>query len=195
MLAAAQEIATLSRSLVTTSMDGAKKSTDQRARILDVVSMEERIRIAAEQNGANSRETAARTESVAHDADLGNEVLEATMRTMAEMAQTVTRSAMLMREFAERMTEVDRIVVTVAEIARQTNLLALNAAIEAANAGRAGVGFSVIAREIRVLADRTSESTTEIGEKIGRMSASAKAAESSMERGRAAVETSIQQNC
>ena len=52
----------------------------------------------------------------------------------------------------------------------------------------------MIAREIRLLADRTSESTTEIGEKIGRMSTSAKAAERSMQAGKAAVESSIRQN-
>ena len=194
MLEAAQEIARLSRSLVTTSMEGAKKSNEQRARILDVGQMEERIRLAAEQSGANSRETAARTGAVARETDLGNETMEATTHTMQEMAQTVSASAKLMQEFAERMAEVDRIVLTVGEIARQTNLLALNAAIEAANAGKAGDGFSVIAREIRLLADRTSESTTEIGEKIGRMSASAKAAERSMQAGKAAVESSIRQN-
>jgi methyl-accepting chemotaxis protein len=194
MLQAAQELAVLSRALVATSMEGAKKSTEQRARILDVGVMEERIRQAAEQSGVNSRDTAARTGAVARDTDRGNETMEATTRTMLEMAETVSRSAKLMQEFAERMAEVDRIVGTVGEIARQTNLLALNAAIEAANAGKAGDGFSVIAREIRLLADRTSESTTEIGEKIGRMSASAKAAESSMQTGKAAVETSIRQN-
>jgi hypothetical protein len=194
MLEAAQEIARLSRSLVATSMEGAKKSNEQRTRILDVGQMEERIRLAAEQSGANSRETAARTGAVAHDTDLGNETMEATTRTMQEMAETVSTGAKLMQEFAERMAEVDRIVLTVGEIARQTNLLALNAAIEAANAGKAGDGFSVIAREIRLLADRTSESTTEIGEKIGRMSTSAKAAERSMQAGKAAVESSIRQN-
>jgi methyl-accepting chemotaxis protein len=194
LLEAAQEIARLSRSLVTTSMEGAKKSNEQRTRILDVGLMEERIRLAAEQSGVNSRETASRTGAVAQDTDRGNETMEATTRTMQEMAETVSKSAQLMQEFAERMAEVDRIVLTVGEIARQTNLLALNAAIEAANAGKAGDGFSVIAREIRVLADRTSASTTEIGEKIGRMSASAKAAERSMQVGKAAVETSIRQN-
>jgi hypothetical protein len=194
MLEATQEIARLSRSLVASSMEGAKKSNEQRARILEVGQMEERIRLAAEQSGANSRETAARTGAVAHDTDLGNETMEATTRTMQEMAETVSTGARLMQEFAERMAEVDRIVLTVGEIARQTNLLALNAAIEAANAGKAGDGFSVIAREIRLLADRTRESTTEIGEKIGRMSTSAKAAERSMQVGKAAVEKSIRQN-
>src|ERR1700722_3224471 len=66
LLEAAQEIARLSRSLVTTSMEGAKKSNEQRTRILDVGQMEERIRLAAGQSGANSRETAARTGAVAH---------------------------------------------------------------------------------------------------------------------------------
>jgi hypothetical protein len=92
------------------------------------------------------------------------------------------------------MTEVNRVVETVRDIARQTNLLALNAAVEAAHAGAHGDGFNVIAQEIRALADRARESTAEIATSIGKMGVTALAAEKSMLLGEQAADTSITRN-
>lgn len=70
--------------------------------------------------------------------------------------------------------EIGMVTETINDISKQTNLLALNATIEAARAGAAGKGFSVVASEIKALADQTSGATQEIRQKIDRIQSFAK---------------------
>ena len=189
----ASEISALGRELLRSSMEGARQSTDQRTRILDVMAMEERVRSFAEKSGVDSRETASRTEILARDTDRSSENIATTALHLQQMVEAITASAALMQQFVLRVSEVDSMVATIGDIARQTNLLALNAAIEAANAGKKGDGFSVIAHEIRLLADRTSKSTVEIGDRIEAMCSTARDTDAAMLKGKLAVEESIQE--
>lgn len=67
-----------------------------------------------------------------------------------------------MNALREKISGIQSIIQTIADISTQTNLLSLNASIEAARAGDAGKGFAVVANEIRVLSDNTSNATQEI---------------------------------
>ncbi|MDX8406735.1 MAG: methyl-accepting chemotaxis protein, partial [Mariprofundus sp.] len=73
----------------------------------------------------------------------------------------------IMNKLAREAEEVGSIVGSIADIAGQTNLLALNASIEAARAGEAGKGFSVVASEVKELANQTSYATDKIREQVG----------------------------
>lgn len=93
-----------------------------------------------------------------------------------------------MASIREASVEIEEIVAVISELANQTNLLAFNAAIEAARAGEAGLGFTIVAEEVRRLAERSSLATRDINRLIARSVERVQAGSESSERAASAFD-------
>lgn len=128
-----------------------------------------------------SEEAAASANQVTVRASEGNELMDTAMEHMKGIEGTVRHLAGSVKGLGELSENIGRIVEVITGIAAQTNLLALNAAIEAARAGEEGRGFSVVAGEVRKLAEQSIQSAKEITELIASTQAEASDVVLSME--------------
>nr|WP_025994288.1 methyl-accepting chemotaxis protein [Pseudomonas viridiflava] len=92
----------------------------------------------------------------------GSSVVQHATREIGQLAGEVKELGQAMQRLTEDSGKIGSVIDVIKAVAEQTNLLALNAAIEAARAGEQGRGFAVVADEVRSLAQRTQNSTTEI---------------------------------
>ena len=112
------------------------------------------------------RDTADVTERVRRDVESGRISVEATIDGINEIRHASQVTTEATASLSGKVQNISRILAVIDDITDQTGLLALNATILAAQAGKHGEGFAVVAREIRELSERTSLSTREIGEMI-----------------------------
>lgn len=117
---------------------------------------------------------------------------EQSIKGMEAMSEQVTLTAAVVQQLSDQSTEINRILQVIDAIAGQTDLLALNAAIEAARAGEHGKGFSVVAEEVRKLAEESAKSTSQIAAIIDTVVREAVKASEAMQHVVTAVQTNTQ---
>jgi len=117
---------------------------------------------------------------------------EQSIQGMEAMAEKVSLTASVVQQLSDQSTEINRILQVINAIAGQTDLLALNAAIEAARAGEHGKGFSIVAEEVRKLAEESAKSTSQIATIIDMVVREAAKASDAMQSVVLAVQTNTQ---
>jgi methyl-accepting chemotaxis protein len=141
---------------------------------------------------ASVREAEAAVRGADDESTTSASAVERVTEEIGRIAGTMDALSKVVGDLSQRSDEIAGIVDAIRDIADRTNLLALNAAIEAARAGEQGRGFAVVADEVRKLAERTTESTAEIGGMITAIRAEIATAVGSMGTARALVGSGVE---
>lgn len=137
-------------------------SAEQAASVQEITTTAAEIAVTAKQITANSQAVESMAEATHRNCQIGSADVTNATAGMADLRGQVENIALCMVQLGEHSQRIGGVVEIIDEISAQTNLLALNAAIEAAGAGEAGKRFTVVANEVRRLAERTVGATGQI---------------------------------
>ena len=207
------EIMGVSNNLAASSQELSASSEEMKASAEEVARATEEVASGAEEQTAQIEETSSNIDELDQGLDninqlsgnmnnqsgkvlenikSGNQSIEKSIDQINKVKIQAEKTSENVNDLGERSQKIGEIVELIEGISSQTNLLALNAAIEAARAGEAGRGFSVVADEIRQLAEESSAATQEITGLIKEIQNGAKASVEEMNKAREAVGDSVE---
>ncbi|MGR0278569.1 methyl-accepting chemotaxis protein [Marinomonas dokdonensis] len=134
-----------------------------------------------------TEELSSQSQHTYDSAKVGAETIKGALSNLSGTIAIVNQTGVQLNELGKLSKDIDNVIGMINDLANQTNLLALNAAIEAARAGEAGRGFSVVADEVRSLAEKTVDATAKITNIVSTIQTSTQTAIETMENGQTSL--------
>ncbi|TWC60796.1 methyl-accepting chemotaxis protein [Pseudomonas sp. SJZ080] len=187
----ATQLASAAEELNSVTDESARGLTQQNNEIEQAATAVNEMTSAVEEVARNAVSTSEASKNATTSAGDGRDLVQETVSAIERMSADVQSTATLIGDLANESRDIGKVLDVIRGLADQTNLLALNAAIEAARAGEAGRGFAVVADEVRALAHRTQQSTSEIERMIGSIQSGTEHAVDSMRNSTERAESTL----
>ncbi|HEY2732823.1 MAG TPA: methyl-accepting chemotaxis protein [Polyangiales bacterium] len=159
---AGNELASSTSEILASTTQQAAGAQEQAAAVAETVTTVNEVVQTSEQAAERARQVADASHRSLDHSRAGRKVIEDSIVAMGTVKDQVESAAESILQLAEQAQAIGEIISTVNEIAEQTNLLALNAAIESSRAGEHGKGFSVVATEVKALAEQSKKATEQV---------------------------------
>lgn len=164
---ATQELSSASAELLAATTQQGSGAQEQAAAISQTATTADEITQTAEQSATRSREVADNSQRLVSVANHGKRAVDETTKCIADLRAQVEAIARNIFALSDSAQSIGDLITTVSELAERSNILALNAAIEASRAGEHGRGFSVVAAEVRALAEHSKKATRQVRQLLG----------------------------
>ncbi len=175
-------ISSASMEMLSSSEEQASGSAELAASVGEITATVEELSGSAKQVAVNAESVAKIAEDSEMTGSQGRESISSSIHIMEEIKETTTDSMKKVASFSEKSQKIGDVLGMIREIASETHLLALNASIESSSAGEFGKRFSVVAAEVRRLAERTKTYAEEIKNVVSEIQVSTNAAVLSIEQ-------------
>ena len=184
-------LASASAEILAGTTQQAAGAQEQAAAVSETGSTVGEVMQTSEQAAQRAKAVADSAQRAAEFGRSGRQAVEDTVAAMATVSDQTGAVAENILALAEQAQAIGEIIATVNDIAEQTNLLALNAGIEASRAGEHGAGFTVVAREIKDLADQAKKATAQVRQILGEIQKATNSAVMVTEEGSKSVNAAL----
>jgi methyl-accepting chemotaxis protein len=186
-------LASTASEILATTTEQASGATESMTAVTQTAATVDEVVQTAEQAAERARAVATSAQRAAEIGRQGRDAVEQSAVAMEQVRTQVGTIGDSIVRLSEQAQAIGEIITTVTDLAEQTNLLALNAAIEAARAGEQGRGFSVVAGEVRNLAEQSKAATVRVRQILGEIQRATSHAVVVAEQGNQSVENGVQQ--